>query len=92
MMEKFSVRLFGAFRSFSSNSEIVLEAKVPIRVSALKELVRDEIQRRETGKTMPGLIALMSDSAFATEECVLSPCDQLEHGCRLALMPPVCGG
>jgi molybdopterin converting factor small subunit len=91
-MQTFSIRLFGAFRSLDQDSRISIEAKVPIRVSALKELLNQEIQRRTSAAALPDLSLLVSDSALATDLCVLSSTDSLERGCSLALLPPVCGG
>ena len=90
-MEKFSVRLFGIFRTLNTSSEIIFEAPVPIQVGVLKELLSQEIRLRGGGMSRDWS-TLVSDSALATEQCVLSSKDNIERGCSLALLPPVCGG
>ena len=83
------IQLFGAFRNFGNGRELRLEvargsALSDVRAALARKLIEFDPQFNNT--------QLIEDSAFANESEVLSAEFTADHSCRLAILPPVCGG
>ena len=83
------LRLFGAFRSYSSELSIPFTLPQACRVNEFKKLIAERLQdlNPELGKS-----DLVFDSAIANEREVLTEEDTIAESCSLAILPPVCGG
>jgi len=89
-MTEIQVRLFGAFKNFSSDSpSMTLDFQEP---KAREGLSVSEIKAALSLKLGPDAQALIQESVLATEDRVLLPEDWIPSGSKLAILPPVCGG
>ena len=84
------VRLFGAFRSYGPPSALVsLAVPESATVSTLKKALAAALRGLNPGFQDERLI---EDSAIADERSVLAADAVIRKPCRLAILPPVCGG
>jgi len=81
-----SVRLFGAFRQFDSDSAV----RVTVPEDARAADLRRALQAHYAGND--NALALLAASALATDRKVLDEEDALPPGEPLSILPPVCGG
>ncbi len=89
-MIEIELRLFGAFRNYGSDTaELRFSIPEKSSVSALKKVFAEELRGRVPHFSDEQLI---EDSAIADERRILATDYVLERSCRLAILPPVCGG
>ena len=89
-MIEVELRLFGAFRNYGSETaEFRLSVPEKTSVASLKKAFAAELRGRVPHFSDEQLV---EDSAIADERRILSSGDILERSCRLAILPPVCGG
>jgi sulfur-carrier protein len=82
-MNSVTIRLFGAFRSHSTSSELRVEITPDATISEAKAAL---------ARLLPRSAELIESSALADETRILGPTDRIPSGARLAILPPVCGG
>lgn len=87
-LRSLKVRAFGAFRKYIPESELILEVEGEPTVEMVKLKIAEVLALRPGG--FPDL-ALLKDSALATENEVLFPESRIS-GNVVAILPPVCGG
>ncbi len=82
------VKMFGAFRKYENSS-----IKFPMESDSSVEEVKHQLQNILT-QNHPGFseTQLIADSAIANEYKVLANSDRIQAPCKLAILPPVCGG
>jgi molybdopterin synthase sulfur carrier subunit len=86
------VRLFGAFRKYSSGAELTFDVPRGTPVSALRKRVAEALRRKFPAFCEDGLL---NASVLADEHRVLDDGDPVGSGLdhvSLAVLPPVCGG
>ena len=83
------VRLFGAFRRYSSASEISLKIASGSSVAEVKTLLAQHLKQLDSGFSEQ---TLMENSVLADETRILSGTETIQRSARLAILPPVCGG
>jgi molybdopterin converting factor small subunit len=88
-MNSVQIRLFGAFRNYSSESEIVVEIESALSLDQIKAGLLKKLSA--VGKE-DAIKTLLSQSAVANESRVLGESDLILPGMKLAILPPVCGG
>jgi molybdopterin converting factor small subunit len=88
-MNQVQVRLFGAFRNYSNESEVAIEVESALTLLEIKASILKKL-------TAPGkedaIKTLLSQSAVANESRVLGESELVLPGMKLAILPPVCGG
>lgn len=77
-----SMRLFGAFRKFGENVSFTVPAGSGI----------GDVKRRLAEVLDAADAKLISESALANDDEVLDARAVFTQDCRLAILPPVCGG
>lgn len=77
-----SMRLFGAFRKFGEH--ISFTAPSGSGVEDVKRLLAEVLTEADA--------QLIQDSALANDDEVLDAREVFTQDCRLAILPPVCGG
>jgi molybdopterin converting factor small subunit len=88
-MKQVHVRLFGAFRNYSNESEIVVETDQAL---SLEEVKAGLLKLLSINGQMDAIKTLLSQSAIANESRVLGDSELVLPGMKLAILPPVCGG
>lgn len=88
-MIEVKIRLFGALRDYGDDREIKLKVPASSSVCQLRASLLSHIQCFHPQFAEPHLVM---DSAFAIESEILQDSFQIESDCRLAILPPVCGG
>lgn len=83
------LRLFGAFRKCSENSFIPITISSNCNVKELRKYIEAELNRLNPNL---GLSKLIYESAIANENEVLDENAEISSSCKLAILPPVCGG
>ncbi|MCC7441565.1 MAG: MoaD/ThiS family protein [Bdellovibrionales bacterium] len=89
-MIQVKVELYGAFRNCGwTEREVDISLSGPVTVAELRRAFAERL-----GELAPGFSfeRLLGDSAFANDTRLLEPNDRIEASCRLAILPPVCGG
>jgi len=86
---KVSVQLFGAFRSYLSAGELVVETRKGVSIRDFKEDISEALRKIEPEFKEDELLSL---SAVAIEDEILSDSKLLTTTTHVALLPPVCGG
>ena len=86
---KIQVQLFGGFRQFSSASQLEFEVESALTPKELKVRIQQVLGSAEN---MDQLSALLSASVLASEDSILQSEEKIASSCRLAILPPVCGG
>lgn len=85
---KITLQLFGRFREFSANPEIVLDFPGISTVAEFRKELDTWARANWTGYTSN----LLKVSAIATESTLLRADNPLPGDGRLVLLPPVSGG
>jgi len=88
-MNRFQVRLFGAFRDFSNESTLALELPEGATVAHARVALSEIFGQSPSGLHFK---ALLNDSVLADERTTLLESDPISAGAELAILPPVCGG
>lgn len=91
-MNQLKIKLFGAFRQYVPEGEIIIRQVQIKKVSDFKEYLYAEIQKVNPKFTDENLI---QQSALATEERILHADEDMPIFSltdKIALLPPVCGG
>ena len=84
-----TVKLFGAWREYSQNTEVSFQLTTNADVAMLKqEFIRSLNPEHFTDNTT----ALLDSSVFANELEILSGAVRLTQDQTLTILPPVCGG
>ena len=83
------VKLFGAFRDWSSSGSVRLELPTEANVADVRRVLGEQLQQLRPHVDSN---ALLSDSVFADDESTLLETDPIRPGQDLAILPPVCGG
>jgi molybdopterin converting factor small subunit len=84
--------LFGAFRKFhSSKTPIALKLDSPATIDQVKIALSNRLKEMNADFGSNGE-QLVKDSALASESDVLLPNAIIAESCKLAILPPVCGG
>ena len=83
-----TVRLFGAFRNYSSEESITLK----LASNSTVEDVRTSIATFFQKNTENFDCKLIEESVIATDDQILDPQATLLPNAKLAILPPVCGG
>jgi molybdopterin converting factor small subunit len=80
-MSSVKIQLFGAFRRHGDDAVFHLPLEAPCSLSVLRELLASHFDAE-----------LLHESAFGTEEAILSDDAMIAPGQTIAVLPPVCGG
>jgi molybdopterin converting factor small subunit len=83
------IRLFGAFRNYSNESEIAVEID---SASSLMDIKAGLLRKLAVHGKEDAIRALLGQSAVANETRVLTESELVLPGMKLAILPPVCGG
>jgi molybdopterin converting factor small subunit len=88
-MNSVQIRLFGAFRNYSNESEITVETDSAL---SLQEVKAGLLKKLSVSGKEDAIQTLLSQSAVANETRVLGESELVLPGMKLAILPPVCGG
>jgi|GEM_PF-5518555 len=84
---------FGPLKDFISESLVLRVPKGARTHDVLEELVRVLSGDSRFGPSERRKISeILAETAIARSDRILSASETLEESCRLALLPPVCGG
>lgn len=88
------IKLFGPLRDYDPDGtgRVQITSQGEISLEELRRLVCNQMISGRADLNAEKLKALLSISAVATEEEVLSEEAKIKSNMRLALLPPVCGG
>lgn len=87
--KEIQIKLFGAFREFSTNGVFYLTVTGFESAREIKSLIAQKLSEKEKSKF--DVEALVSKSVLATDSKVLDDGDLAGH-LDLSILPPVCGG
>lgn len=91
-MIEIEMSLFGAFRKYhSAKTPIYLKLDAPATIDQVKIVLSRSLNEMNSEFGSNGE-QLVKDSALASESDVLLPNTIIRESCKLAILPPVCGG
>lgn len=88
-MLEIEIRLYGAFRDYSSEAWVRVEVVPGTSLPELKQVLCARLEAMQPGSHAG---ALLEQSVFADDSDVLPADMRLSRSQSLSLIPPVCGG
>lgn len=88
-MKNYKIKLFGAFRKFHLERDVLIQMSKVATAQELKEELKVYMKKNIQNFNEDVLI---DESALATDSKIITNNEELMEDVNLSILPPVCGG